>query len=470
MLSPPPSSELVCVPRFATEPTEGRRTLGTGIARVAEALGTPLMPWQRLVADVGGELLEDGSPAYREVVCTVPRQSGKTTLILAWELHRALMWGRPQVIAYTAQTGQDARKKLVEDQVPLLRRSPLWGTVEKVLRGIADSAVYFANGSRINVLATSEEAGHGKTLDLGVMDEAFADEDFRREQAMLPAMATRHDAQILVFSTAGTEKSVLLNRKVEAGRQAVVEGRNTGIAYFEWSAPEGADPDDRDLRYTFMPALGRTIRQEVVDHARQTMLDSEFRRAYMNLPSYSDERVIPADGWRAVCGDHTPDGDLVLAIDATPDLSSASLVAVDRHLRAELVDHRPGTGWLLARTVDVASRFGAPVVVDTRGPVGDLIEDLEAAEVDVVAYDTRQYAYACAGFYRSVVDGTVAVRSHEALTEAVDGARKRQVGDAWVWARKGIDVDISPLVALTLALDHAAAPEEELGIPTISWA
>ena len=49
------------------------------------------MPWQQLVADVGTELVEDESgrlvPAWREVVVTVPRQSGKTTLVLGFDVH-----------------------------------------------------------------------------------------------------------------------------------------------------------------------------------------------------------------------------------------------------------------------------------------------------------------------------------------------------------------------------------------------
>jgi hypothetical protein len=52
------------------------------------------MAWQEQVANVGLEVLEDGTPAYREIVVTVPRQSGKTALVLAWEVHRALAGDR----------------------------------------------------------------------------------------------------------------------------------------------------------------------------------------------------------------------------------------------------------------------------------------------------------------------------------------------------------------------------------------
>jgi hypothetical protein len=38
------------------------------------------------------------------------------------------------------------------------------------------------------------------------------------------------------------------------------------------------------------------------------------------------------------------------------------------------------------------------------------------------------------------------------LTSAITGACSRTVGDAWLWDRKSSDVDISPLVAGTIAL------------------
>ena len=38
-----------------------------------------------------------------------------------------------------------------------------------------------------------------------------------------------------------------------------------------------------------------------------------------------------------------------------------------------------------------------------------------------------------------------------ALDAAVAGAAKRSLGDSWAWARRGLSVDISPLVAVSLA-------------------
>jgi len=103
------NSSLVCLPRWATQRTPGRLTLGGAASAAAIAIRQPLMPWQQLVADVGLEYeIVDGIvvPFYREVVVTVPRQNGKTTLVLVFEVQRAVGWNEPQRIAYTAQTGR----------------------------------------------------------------------------------------------------------------------------------------------------------------------------------------------------------------------------------------------------------------------------------------------------------------------------------------------------------------------------
>ena len=60
-----------CPPLFATPRDPSRATLGGAVASVATQLGTPLMPWQRLVADVAMELDPvTGRLAYSEVDLT----------------------------------------------------------------------------------------------------------------------------------------------------------------------------------------------------------------------------------------------------------------------------------------------------------------------------------------------------------------------------------------------------------------
>src|SRR5580765_7927527 len=224
------SSPTLAVPRWETRRRPERRTLGPRMARIAAELGQPFMPWQHLVANVGGEIVEsfvDGQavmvPAYREVWLSVPRQNGKTTLVLCWALDRALYWGGLQNIIFSSQTANDGRRTILEEWVPRLERSPFWPLIgaRRVRRAAGSEGVRFSNGSRVDVLANSKSSGHGRTLPFGVIDEAWDDVDNRRVGAIGPAQITVPDAQILGCSTMGTDESTFLNNLVDMGRASV---------------------------------------------------------------------------------------------------------------------------------------------------------------------------------------------------------------------------------------------------------
>lgn len=458
-----PTSLQACEPRWATPRRPERRTRGHEVAAIASRMGMPLMPWQRRVIDVALELDDDGLPAYRYVVVTVPRQQGKTTLLLGTEMHRALMWAdKCQRVYYSAQTGLDGRKKLVDDQMPIIEMSPLHAAVKQYRRGIGSEGIIFRNRSRIDVMASSEHSGHGPSADLAIVDEAFSDVDDRREQAMVPSMMTKRDAQLWVTSTAGHEGSTYLRQKVDAGRAAVADGLDRGTCYFEWSAPDDADIKDPATWYSCMPALGITVSESVVMDALLDDLakgkEGLFRRAFLNQWTVAEERVIPAAMWARVCVPGLDlGGSLVFGVDVSADRGHASIVAVDPQGCAELVEHREGTGWIADRVVELVARWDGEVVADERGPVAPILPEIESRGVPVVRYGSGQVAAACGRIFDAIADATVQVRAGSAaLDAAVAGARKGIVGDAWYWRRRDAKVDISPLVALTVAFDRAA--------------
>lgn len=410
-----------------------------------------MMPWQQQVADVGLELLPDGRPAYRSVGFTVPRQSGKTTLILGWEVQRALGWAQmlstPQRIAYSAQSGKDAKEKLLEDQVPILEpRKQLLG-IKTFYRAVGSESVVWRNGSRLVLLAGTVASGHGKTLDLGVKDELFADVDFRRDQAMNPAMATRPYAQSLTASTMGTAESLALNAEVTAGRSAAEADSGSGTAYFEWSASPDDDPGDHATWWRCMPALGRTISLEVVEDAYSRLSLEEFKRAYLNIPTAMGDRVIPVSAWLAVCKPDLEATAELFAVDVDPDRSSAAIVAVGAGPVVEVVDFRRGVGWLIGRCEELHEKYRARFVVDKTGPAGSFLDEMERHKLPTVELDSKMMQYAAAGFYDAVMAGALAVRQNSDLDVAVAGAARRQVGDAWVWGRKSSKTNIALLVA-----------------------
>lgn len=419
---------------------------------MSKVLGAPAMPHQGLVYDVGLEIdPATGLPAYREVIFTVMRQSGKSTSVLTFKTERCLR--KPnQRIAYTAQTGWDARRKLLDDYSPILMASPLKGAVQRVLRGAGSEAILWTNGSRIDVMASSAAAGHGRILDAGVIDEAFDDQDDRREQAILPAMATRGDAQLFVVSTAGTDASTYLRRKIEAGRRAAELDTGSGIAYFEWSIPPEADVDDPEVWWEYMPALGYTISPAVVAHARQTMSDTDFRRGFGNQWTANEHvSAIAAEVWEAV-GDPAakPTGALRFGFDVLPD-QSAGAIASCGTAQIELIEHRPGTSWLADRVEALVEKWDGTAVADAGGPAAPIVDELVRRGVPVERLGGADVASAAMRMYNAIADQQVTFRSHPAFDAAVAGLAKRPVGDRFAWSRTLSRADITPFVAATLA-------------------
>ena len=450
------------------------------------------MPWQRHVADVALEINPDtGRLAYREARLTVPRQSGKTTEVLSLVLHRAL--GSPrQVIVYGAQTGKDARKKWEDDWLPILDHSRFKGFYRKRLAN-GREGLSFVNGSMQGILASSDDAGHGGTLDLGIDDEAFAQKDARREQACVPAMQTRPQPQWWVISTAGTpKKSPYLYSKVVSGRQLVEQGTNTGVCYFEWSAPDDADPFDPRTWWDCMPALGYTVTEDAVRAALDTMLSdpklglNEFRRAYLNQWVLAmGDPVFPLDRWRALARTReqspTPPW-CVLGVAVAPRDEYAAVVAAgeDGHgaLQTTVLEHGEGVDWLLPPP-DEGPQEGAgalTALVERYQPQAVIVDEKQCAhilpEIEAACGFNRVRALrlsdipsTCSFWLRLAKQSRMFHRDEPELTVALAAAERRVVGDAWAFSQTRSGADITPLIAQTLAVSNwlgsGIAPEDD---------
>lgn len=491
---------LTCPPRWGTMRDFSRQTYGAKVAKVAATLGTPLMPWQRYVADVALEVdPETGLFVYRIVDVTVPRQSGKTSLILATAVWRALRRPRQRIV-YGAQTGVAALEKWEDEHLPMLEQAtPLKGKF-RVRKGAARQGFLYNNGSIHGLLANTEMSGHGKVLDAAFLDEYFAQVDHRSDQAVGPAMITRADAQKWRLSTAGTSASVPFNAMRKAGRERIEAGMPSMTAFFDWTAVAGQARDDPATWRECMPAYcpapvrgvcqcsrewrhttsERAIRGELETYAEQL---EEFDRAYLNIGRDDgeldrDPNVPTPEEWALLADPDVPGGDIVvLAVDITPRRDWAAIVAVgDTGLglpRVRILDHGQGVEWLLPRILELHERM-RPLcwVLDDKSAAGTLVLPMERKGIIRMPPETEdrdarkgpqrgqlwvptvgQYGAACGTFTDTVRQGQLVHAGQEGLVVAIDGAKTRPLGDGlWGWGRKVGSADISPLVAATLGL------------------
>jgi phage terminase large subunit-like protein len=268
------------------------------VAATACALGFELLPWQQQVVDVALEHDDDGRLIFREVNVSVPRQVGKTTLVLCLIVWR-LLAARQQLV-YGAQSRLAARQKLLEDWAPVLARSRL-GPRFTMSRGTGMECLRASNGSTCRLISTDEASAHGSTLDGAVLDECWSYSDASAEAAARPAMVTRPQAQLWCLSTAGTTRSVYWHQKVDRGRGLVEADETNGVAYFEWGADPAADIRDPATWRASHPALGLTIDESTIAADIRGMTTAEAARAYGNVrPGEADDlgwKVFSRDEW-----------------------------------------------------------------------------------------------------------------------------------------------------------------------------
>lgn len=479
-----------CEPRFSTPRNHRRPTLGPAVGEVSRRLTKPLMPWQQQVVDVALELDEDGSYHYDEVVLTVPRQSGKTSLIMAMAVHRLVVVPRTlgrQRLTYTTSQRQKARQKLELDFAPTLREAggsfkeithirarPQKATEWKMSLNNGMERIQFGRGNYLQIDAPSRTGGHGDTLDVGVIDEAFAHEDDAIETGMEPSMATRSNHQLIVLSTAGDARSTYLWRKTLAGRKACGTGDHGRTAYFEWSAPDDADPGDPTTWWSCSPALGITITERFLEGQwKKAQRDgaegiARFCRSYLNqwpevplLEELTAGSDMDVDSWLSLAAPEAKRGsNVVFGVDVSTDRLAHIAVAwyrPDGQIQVQLADTAVSPLRTPTRLADLETRWKGPVMLG--GTSASLEGDLRNAKV----LSGSDFAAACGRLNDLINDKAIRHGNQPELNAAVRDAQLRSFGAAGERSLQLRDAPtVAPLAAAVRAvhglLSGAATP------------
>lgn len=421
--------------------------------------GLHLDPWQQYV--MRGALSEraDGKWAAFEVGLIVSRQNGKGSIIEAREL-AGLFLLKEQLILHSAhefKTCAEGFRRLlflIENTPDLSRR------VKRVTRSHGDEGIELKTGQRIRFVARTGGSGRGFSGDLIILDEAMI-LGSDSVGALLPTLSARPNPQVWYTSSAGMESSTQLARLVRRGRA----GGDSSLAYFEWSAGDDDPHDEPETWAKANPALGLRISQEHIAREMAAMEFTEFARERLGIGTYPAEggdlwSVIDEETWLGLADQSSELLDPVtFAIDVAPDRSMATIAAAgtraDGKGHIEIVDHDAGTGWVVGRIQELHKRWRPKAIgIDPGGPAGSLVASLESAGVELYKIATRDLAQACGGFYDAATSDGFRHRGQLELSAAVRGARKRGLGDAWAWSRRDASVNLSPLVAGTIAF-HA---------------
>jgi hypothetical protein len=393
LLAPVASLEGSQEPRIASWPSYST----TGVAEVVNVsrlAGIELDPWQQFQLQHGlGESPDWKCPkcvhrtrgfarcpkhpseapihpwAAFEVASIVPRQNGKSELLIARMLGGLFVFEEPLQIysAHLFDTSMEVMRRLVsvvENTDELRAEVKHRGSrMTGIKYSHGEEGIELQNGLRIRFKARTGGGGRGFSCDCLYLDEAMIlPESFLG--ATVPTLSARANPQIWLAGSAPdqyepTHDGVVLAKR----RQRALAGGDESLAYFEHSA-EGDSPDavgrdvlDDPAQWELAnPGLGIRIAGEYVASERRAMGARQFAVERLGIGDWPDveegsDEVISAQAWSDLEDeDSGVSGSVCLAYDVTPDRSRAAIAMAgmrdDGLLHVEVIAHRAGTGWV----------------------------------------------------------------------------------------------------------------------------
>lgn len=394
------------------------------------------------------------------VTISIPRQVGKTFMIgwivfalciiypgltVVWTAHRAS----------TADETFDGMKSMsaTPTMAPHIDRTPDNGSEQKI---------EFKNGSRVVFGARERGFGRGFTkLDIVVFDEAQILTE-RSIDDMVPAQNASGNALTIMIGT--PPRPIDPSEVFEDARRAALSGDAPDALYIEFSAEQGADPDDRSQWRKANPSYpGRTKEAAMLRMRRKLSSDSFLREALGVWDEVAAHRsAIPTKAWNDLAIDEVPD-DWPLAsigLDMNPERTRVSIAVAafaPSHVHLEVAEDsgfsEAGSKALVDWIFERAKRR-IPIVIDAYSPARSLEPELKKRGCLVRVMGAAELSQACGGLYDAVTqDQSVTHFGQERLDQSLAGATKENFGPAgaWKWNRKTLDVDLSPLMAVTAA-------------------
>lgn len=342
--------------------------------------GTNLLEWQKLVLRRWLAEDDDGNFANLDCGLAVPRQNGKTEVIVARIIYGIIF--RQAIGLFTAQQQDtaDIVKKRVQDFFYENEHEEIFNMLTPRFRKKPRNYdfIEFGNGSSYKFKTRTRLSGLGNTNDELICDEAAEMMDSHQETLLSTTSAAKSgNPQVIYAGTPPTAESVgEVFPRLRAEKLAGAAG-----VWTEWSVDALTDPDDEKAWYDTNPSLGFFLLLSAVQMEAHSLSKDSFNRMRLGWWSGVEEkRAISQKMWDA-CANEKPDFDddfrPVYAVKFAPDRSTYSLVVAqplkDSRIHVEVVMHRPmseGFGKLSAWLIDMW-HDSAKIIID--GATGSAI-------------------------------------------------------------------------------------------------
>jgi hypothetical protein len=452
---------------------------GQDMIDLATELGINLMEWQRFVCIHGHKVREDGRWAHSELGLIMARQQGKSTLMMLRILTGMFVWGEGLQLAsaHRLTTSLETFRQIVG----LIETHPKLEKEVKKIRWQHGAEEIELFGNRRFVVKAANNAARGlskpETIHLDELRE-YKDED--AWSSMRYSMMAAKNPQVWVYSSAGDQHSVILNKLRE--RALASATTNDPIGWFEWSAEPDAPillPSGEINWSAFAqanPSLGITIHP---DNLKAVINDPPDIVRTEVLAQWVDtiNSAIDAQKW-GLCQTEPipldPEQPTWFGLDLSPDRKFAALTATQR---------LPGEKFNLVLLHTWSNDYS----INDLAVANDIAPYVRKYNVQTIAYSARTAQAVAsrlipAGFSCTNMDGAIyaescdrwlgAINSHrlqhggqDELTQQTLSAAKLPYGDgSWIIGRRASRVAVCAAVASALATYFATQQETEIDI------
>lgn len=452
-------------PRVSVSPPQTRSNSWEDVSDLSRTFGVTLDDWQDLILQAAMGERADGTWAAKQVGISVPRQNGKSQLIVARALAGALLFGEKKIVisAHAQDTARETFAKFIEQ---IDESKALADRIEKVMSALNREFIKFKNGATVQFKARTVSGSRGFSCDCLLLDEA--------QILGMPAwvsinstMSARPNPQVWLLGTPPTPED---NGEVfESIRKAALGGRSHTLTYLEWSADPKADPADEATRASGNPAWWTRINHEIVQTEFETYPPERF--ALDRLGIWRDDMglgdtAIARDEWASTAvAEPPPDGIRSLGIKFAADGSRVSVSGALKHdggVHIELVGAHSGSmGAGTASLVEwVADRWRnyAAIVVDGKSHAGAFVNALLEAGVSkraIVVPSWPEVSTANAMLVDAIILKQVThlgTKGQQALDDSALHSTKKLRGTEGAWSFAPIgDADVTPIGSAALA-------------------
>lgn len=451
-------------PRVKTPPAKAAGTRLPDLLALSEALGTPLLEWQKNAAAEILKTNSDGKFIHKTSVITCARQNGKTHLMRMLVLCHLFLWESKLIVA-TAQDRAIAREtfKAVADiiqETPWLR-AELKGSVRWAN---GQETIETKNGSRFIIVAPNSGA-RGLSADFVIIDELREHKNEESFSALAyTTMAT--GGTMLCISNAGDASSVVLNRFKDTARKMISRKESGPLLWLEWSASESLKIDDPKAWADANPAMGVTIQPDSI-RARLRDNVNVFRTEVLSQWVTNLTSPFPEGLWDS-CLDETleilPGKPTWLALDINQTRTHCVLVAAQQQgnsiavgLVQEWKSERVMDGMIVAQDIaNFAKKYQARSVTMMRDG-GMYFQPLLAQQrIITMVMNFVEYSQACDELLGAMAGGRLKHKGQATLTEHIHNAAKYPTGETgWRIGRKDAESEVMAAVALAMVVHHA---------------